>query len=69
MRDEAENMGRALGVEVEIVDDGSTLPGKKRKAKGFFDRATKKVTVVVDNHKSIGDIQATVLHEVLVTMD
>ena len=65
MRDEAENMGRALGVEVEIVDDGSTLPGKKGKAKGFFDRATKKVTVVVGNHKSIGDIQATVLHEVV----
>ena len=65
MRDEAENMGRALGVEVEIVEDGSTLPGKKGKAKGFFDRATKKVTVVVGNHKSIGDIQATVLHEVV----
>lgn len=65
MRDEAENMGRSLGVEVEIVDDGSTLPGKKGKAKGFFDRATKKVTVVVGNHKSIGDIQATVLHEVV----
>ena len=65
MRDEAENMGRSLGVEVEIVDDGSTLPGKKGKAKGFFDRDTKKVTVVVGNHKSIGDIQATVLHEVV----
>ncbi|MCF2603380.1 hypothetical protein JQM84_06735 [Parabacteroides distasonis] len=65
MRDEAENMGRALGVEVEIEEDGSTLPGKKGKAKGFFDRATKKVTVVVGNHKSIGDIQATVLHEVV----
>ena len=65
MRDEAENMGRALGVEVEIVEDGSTLTGKKGKAKGFFDRATKKVTVVVGNHKSIGDIQATVLHEVV----
>ena len=65
MREEAENMGRAFGVKVEIVEDGSTLPGKKRKAKGFFDRATKKVTVVVGNHKSIGDIQATVLHEVV----
>lgn len=65
MREEAENMGRVLGVEVKIVEDGSTLPGKKRKAKGFFDRATKKVTVVVGNHKSIGDIQATVLHEVV----
>lgn len=65
MREEAENMGRALGVEVEIVEDGSTLPGKKGKAKGFFDRATKKVTVVVGNHKSIGDIQATILHEVV----
>ena len=65
MRDEAQNMGKSLGVEVRIVEDGSTLPGKRGKAKGFFDRADNSVTVVIGNHKSIGDIQATVLHEIV----
>ena len=65
MRDEAVNMGNYLGVEVRIVEDGSELPGKRGKAKGFFDRADNSVTVVIGNHKSIGDIQATILHEIV----
>ena len=65
LRNEAENAARALGVEVEIVDDPSTLEGKRAKAKGWFDPSTGKVTIVVGNHTSVGDIQATMLHEIV----
>lgn len=48
---------------IEVVTDASTLTGKRKKAKGFYNRHTGKITIVVENHRDIEDIEKTVLHE------
>ena len=48
---------------VEIITETSTLKGKKARAKGWFSPKTGKIVVVVPNHKSIADVEQTVLHE------
>lgn len=48
---------------VEIVPDGSSLNGEQATAKGFYDKRTGKIVVVVSNHTDIADIEKTVLHE------
>ena len=48
---------------VETVADASTLDGKRRKAKGFYNKRTGKITIVVPNHGSVEDIEQTLLHE------
>lgn len=48
---------------IEVVTDASTLTGKRKKTKGFYNRRTGKITIVVENHRDIEDIEQTVLHE------
>ena len=36
-----------LGDEVEVVADGSGFKGKKRKAKGFYNKQTGKITIIL----------------------
>ena len=48
---------------VEVVMDGTTLTGKRSRAKGFYNRKTGKITIVVGNHQSLADVERTVLHE------
>ena len=48
---------------VEVVTDASTLAGKRQKAKGFYNKRTGKITIVVENHRDLHDIEQTVLHE------
>ena len=48
---------------IEVVTDASTLTGKRKKAKGIYNRRTGKITIVVENHRDIEDIEQTVLHE------
>lgn len=48
---------------IEVLTDASTLTGKRKKAKGFYNRHTGKITIVVENHRDIEDIEQTVLHE------
>ena len=48
---------------IQVVTDASTLTGKRKKAKGFYNRHTGKITIVVENHRDIEDIEQTVLHE------
>lgn len=48
---------------IEVVTDASTLTGKRKKAKGFYNRHTGKITILVENHRDIEDIEQTVLHE------
>lgn len=63
MRERVESLSELLGIKIDIVEDGSTLEGRKRNAKGWYDTRTGKITVVIGNHKSTADIEATVLHE------
>lgn len=48
---------------VEIVTDVSTLQGRRAKAKGFFNPATGKITIVIPNNSSTFDAEQTLLHE------
>lgn len=48
---------------VEIVTDVETLQGKRKKAKGFYNTTTGKITIVMPNHTDIYDVQETILHE------
>lgn len=48
---------------VEIVTDVETLQGKRKKAKGFYNTTTGKITIVMPNHTNIYDVQETILHE------
>lgn len=67
-----ENLSSSLNTEVEIITDGSRIEdaggtslGRKRRAKGWYDPDTGKVCVVIPNNTGIGDVQATVLHELV----
>ncbi len=48
---------------VEIVADASELSGKRAQAKGFYNKGTGKITIVLSNHSGIADIEQTLLHE------
>lgn len=59
-----QEMAKVLHLDnVEIVTDSSLLEGKKAKAKGFYNKRTGKITIVVPNHASVHDAQLTLLHE------
>ena len=48
---------------VNIVMDASTLEGRKARAKGFYDRNTDEITIVIPNHRDVEDVMQTLLHE------
>lgn len=48
---------------VEILTDASQLEGKRAKAKGFYNKRTGKITVVIPNNVSTLDAEQTLLHE------
>lgn len=63
MRERAESLSQTLGVDIEVLEDASALKGKKQRAKGCYDTKTGKITVVISNHNSAYDMEATILHE------
>lgn len=48
---------------VEIVTDASQLESKRAKAKGFYNKRTDKITIVIPNNVSTIDAEQTLLHE------
>lgn len=48
---------------VEVVTDASQLEGMRAKAKGFFNKQTGKITIVLPNNLSTIDAEQTLLHE------
>ena len=63
MRNTANRLSKSLGIRVNIIDDTSTLSGRKRSAKGWFDTATGEISLVIPNHRSSLDVEKTILHE------
>lgn len=49
--------------DVEVVTDSKALSGNRATAKGFYNTATGKITIVIPNHHSIEDVEQTLLHE------
>ena len=72
MTEAARALSEQLGVPVEIVTDvdsithpNEAVEAKRRSAKGWYDKRTGKVAVVVPNHLDVEDVAATVFHEVV----
>ncbi len=60
----AETIGKlGLADTVEIRETAEGLEGRKARAKGWYDKATGKIVIILDNHKSVDDVLATILHE------
>ena len=60
----AQEVAEALHLDnVEIVTDASALEGKRAKAKGFYNKQTGKITIVIPNHQDAFDVKKTVFHE------
>lgn len=50
-------------VNVEVITSADELTEQKRRAKGWFDTKTKKITIVLSNHTSVEDAIKTLMHE------
>ena len=61
LRDEA----KKLGADIEILDTPAGLEGKFRRAKGWFNTRTKKVTIVLSNNRNLDDAMSTIFHEIV----
>ena len=67
MQQRAERIGELAGKlhleNVEVVTDTATLEGKRATAKGFYNKRTGKITIVLPNSLSMIDVEQTLLHE------
>ncbi len=64
METRARELAEKLNLDnVEIVTDVSELEGRQRRAKGFYSRRSGRITIVIPNHRSIQDVEQTLLHE------
>ncbi len=52
-----------LASKVEIRETAEGLEGRKARAKGWYEPQTGKIVIILDNHKSVDDVLATILHE------
>ena len=58
-------LGEKLNTPVNVVNDIDSLPDGLRNKKGWYDRKTGVVTVVLPNHISYEDAVQTALHEIV----
>ena len=72
MVERAEALGEKLGTAIRVVDDVESLQHsdpevleKMKKAKGWYDRVSGRVTIVPGNIEDVEDAVATVMHEVV----
>jgi hypothetical protein len=64
MRARVEELVKKLHLtNVEVIEDASGLNGRRAKAKGFFNRRTGKITIILRNNLNASDIEVTLLHE------
>ncbi|MCF0244860.1 MAG: hypothetical protein HUK06_08795, partial [Bacteroidaceae bacterium] len=71
-RQEAQRLADKLNTRIRVVDDVSTIvhpdrriQAKRRRSKGWYDTKTGEIVVVVQNNRNVGDVLATVLHEIV----
>lgn len=69
MRQAIEDVATPLNVPVEVLESTDELTGRMARAKGFYNKATVKITVVLPNNNSVEDMMQTVLHEAVLTTD
>ncbi|MGN1213324.1 MAG: hypothetical protein ACI4TR_00355, partial [Bacteroidaceae bacterium] len=71
-REAVESLGERFGVKIRVVENGDEITDadenvqkKKRGSKGWYDKETGEVVVVLGNNGSVEDVVATVSHEVV----
>ena len=72
MRSAVQQMGEKLHTDINIIEDvneithpNAAVQERRRKSKGWYNKATGEVVIVVPNNNSIADVEATVLHEIV----
>lgn len=65
MQDKIGSLSKQFNIGVEIVTDTNGLSGRKARAKGFFDKQSGKVVIVLPNNSDVADVEATYMHEVV----
>lgn len=61
----AEKLAKKFNTPVRVIEDGSKLPARLQKAKGWYDVDSGKVVVVLGNNANVEDVAETVFHEVV----
>ncbi|MCQ2219991.1 MAG: LPD5 domain-containing protein [Prevotella sp.] len=52
-----------LGLNVEVITDTESLPKNMADKKGWYNKATGKITIVLPNHSNGQDVMRTLMHE------
>ena len=52
-----------LGLNVEVITDTESLPEKMADKKGWYNKVTGKITIVLPNHSNGQDVMRTLMHE------
>ena len=64
----AQDLAGQLHTKVEFIENIDELPKesvRKRESKGWYNPKTGKIFIVLPNNKTIADVQATILHEIV----
>lgn len=61
--DAIEQMAQKMNLDVEILTSTEGLTGRNARSKGFFNKRTHKITIVLPNHRTVSDVINTLLHE------
>ena len=61
--DAVNTMANRMHLDVEVLTSLDGLTGKKARAKGWFNRKTHKIVIVLPNHVNQSDVINTLLHE------
>ena len=69
-RQQAEVLGEKLNTPINIIEDVNSIThankeieNRRRNAKGWYDKKTGEIYVVLDNNTDVEDVSATVFHE------
>ena len=72
MRSAVQQMGEKLHTNINIIEDvneithpNAEIEANRRRAKGWYDRVTRQVYVVLPNNRDIDDAKVTAAHEVI----
>gem|GEM_PF-3571273 len=65
MKERADELSKKLHLDgIEILDEAPKgVTGRQRKAKGWYNTKTGRITIVLGNHTSARDVENTILHE------
>lgn len=72
MRSAAEQMGEKLHTDINIIEDvneithpNAEIQEQRRESKGWYNKVTRQVYVVLPNNRDVDDAKASVFHEVI----